>query len=65
MPTARKTATRPIVISKLSSDGPLANNYLSQCKVCGVGVFKTQDRVWLFKPIGWSHADCARAAGLA
>ena len=43
----------------------LANPYLSHCKLCPCAVFKTQPHVWLNKPVGWSHYDCAQQAGLA
>ncbi len=34
--------------------------YISQCKLCGWGIFKPQRPVWSTSPIGWVHAagDC-------
>lgn len=45
------------------TSGNLGNHYLSTCKLCPDGVFDYQPKVWLTKPMGWSHQDCAEWAG--
>ena len=43
----------------------LSNAYVSTCKVCGFGVYETQDRQWARRPTGISHTDCLRRYLLA
>ncbi|MBM0256356.1 hypothetical protein [Micromonospora sp. 4G55] len=57
--SARRTLNQPS-----GSKGILGNRYLSTCKLCPDGVFDYQPKVWLTKPMGWSHEDCAQRAGL-
>jgi ribosomal protein L37AE/L43A len=42
------------------SNKPLAqsNNYLTQCKACNLGVYRTQRWVWSCDPLGIVHEDC-------
>ena len=63
--TAAKPRPRPKVAPLRSRDGNLANHYLSHCKLCPCAVFKTQPHMWLNKPVGWSHTECAQQAGLS
>lgn len=41
------------------------NLWIAQCKLCGYGVYRGQEYVWLSYPIGRSHLSCARERGLA
>jgi hypothetical protein len=46
--------------SRLGKAGPisLGNNYVTQCKICCLGVFKHQEYRWSANPVGISHSDC-------
>jgi hypothetical protein len=36
----------------------LTGTYVSQCKVCGQGVYEHDERVWSRKPLGLCHKAC-------
>jgi hypothetical protein len=36
-----------------------ARKYRSHCKFCGTAVYADEKAVWLVKPMGLSHAECA------
>ncbi|MEV7264681.1 hypothetical protein AB0N38_14125 [Micromonospora aurantiaca] len=61
-PTLRPTTA--LAALNGTTSGNLGNHYLSTCKLCPLGVFDRQPKVWLTKPMGWSHQECAEYAGL-
>lgn len=36
----------------------IVNAYLTTCKICREGVYQRQPKLWLNKPMGWSHEFC-------
>lgn len=40
--------------------GKLANNYVTQCKVCRFAVYHTQKHEWSNRPLGISHSECLK-----
>jgi hypothetical protein len=46
-------------IGKLSP-AALTNTYITNCKLCPYGVYKTQEYVWLNNPVGYSHTACVQ-----
>lgn len=39
------------------------NLYVSQCNICGFGVFQTQKWAWSRRPLGICHSKCVEAKG--
>jgi hypothetical protein len=46
-----------------AGSGNLANNYVSQCKICDLAVYKHQPHRWSANPVGISHSDCLDGEG--
>ena len=36
----------------------LTNAYVTQCKICGLGIFTGHKRHWSRKPLGLVHDEC-------
>ena len=35
-----------------------STNYITQCKICGWGIYGHQPYQWAQKPLGLSHTEC-------
>lgn len=46
------------IIFMTSSGSTSKDDYITQCKLCGYGIFKKHKWIWLREPIGMSHAEC-------
>ena len=42
----------------LAGKSSLQNTYVTQCKICGAGVYEKQAWHWSVRPIGIVHTDC-------
>lgn len=58
------SAPRPTMALHTLKNKQVDANRLSTCKLCRCGIYKQQPHRWFRDPMGLSHEDCARLAGL-
>lgn len=63
--TEQITINRLVGPRKPTRLGATGDDWHVVCKLCPRRVDPTEQRVWLTKPMGVSHQDCAAQAGLA